>query len=123
MKELAKSFAEEDATVEGQILKLIGGEAPISYTLDVAEVLLEPLFWLVIFKRRQVTMLDIKDDLGIVGRVPTAFSEAMKRHFSTACKQALTPPAGRAHCSGKQKANYPRHCLHPLPEHYRDFLA
>lgn len=91
VKELAKSMLEEDRTLAGQVQKMLGGEPPVVYTIDLVDVLLEPLHWLVVFQARHLTMLDLRDDLGIRGRVPVAFQEALRAHFRATCMSSLTP--------------------------------
>jgi len=42
VKELAKGMLQEDLSLAGRVQKMIGGDPPFAFTLDVPEVLLEP---------------------------------------------------------------------------------
>jgi hypothetical protein len=82
MKELSASIAQEDNTISGRVLRLLGGgEAPTSMSLQNVDVLLEPLWWLVFHAERKTAVMDLRDDMGIPGKVSQGFQLAFYEHF------------------------------------------
>ena len=81
LKELSCGLLEEDTTLIGRETKVVGGERPSIITLQSIDVLLEPVFWLVFHSERKTTVVDLRDDLGVPGRITLGFLHAFREHF------------------------------------------
>jgi hypothetical protein len=84
IKELSSQLNAEDKGYEAFAVRLVGGEKPSRFSLDVPEVLLEPIFLPVIFIRHHLTPLDVESDWGVQGPMLLSLRDALRHHYAPA---------------------------------------
>lgn len=81
LKELTSQLKQEDATYSNFAVKIVGGDKPTFFSLDVPEVLTEPLFWPIVFEKQHITASDITSPWGIKGPLLLSFESAFHEHY------------------------------------------
>lgn len=82
LKQLIKILTDQaDDTLEAAITRHIGGEAPTDLSITNPDILLEPYYWLLVFAKLPLEANHLRDDLGVPGRIVTAFTIAFRNHF------------------------------------------
>ncbi len=86
IKELSRQLLQEDTSLRAQIGRVLArtsgsGVLPEVISLDSVEVLLDPLLWIILFAEEKITMLMLRDRLGVPGTLFLAFQNALRQHF------------------------------------------
>lgn len=84
IKDLSSQLREEEKGYEAFAVRLVGGEKPTRFSLDVPEVLLEPIYLPVIFIRQNLTPQDIESDWGVQGPMLLSLRDALRHHYAPA---------------------------------------